>query len=458
MINKVTPTNNFDFYRVDDQHCRHSHSCCQFVPQHILNDLQMFNGVSLDTEIVPTHFGALSNEPSLSQKKIIDIQPSVHMLRATRIQAFDHLKFDPSINASIGFGAVSNDSQPTKEPKFEVYDLDGATDLKTRQGIPEYKVALLGNKALLQLPIDEWPPSAKNAYNTAQQVYKFYQSLFNRNSIDGKGMDILSAVRLRTYVVYYDHTTQASKIATDQNGQPIRIPENNAFWDGAVMAYGEGDGMIFSDFTASKDVIGHELTHGVTEHACGLAYEEQSGALNEHISDVFGAIFRQWLKEEKDPITANWLIGDDCIKDDFKDMVKTRRFGHWNALRSMSEPGNAYSVTKGNSKGVDPQPSHMNNYKTLPNTREGDNGGVHINSGILNKAFHLFATKVGGPAWETPGKIWYQTIVDANFGKVNQGQRYATFEDFRNATVNTAKKDFQGAVQALEDAWNEVGL
>lgn len=435
------PSTGFDIFRIDEQHSHHGRACCQFVPKHILDDLLMFNGESVDTDdFVPTHFGVLPTEPR--PQRIINIEPTEHMMRVIRISASTLPRHALPSLAPHMLGALA---QPQPGPNFEVYDLDGATDWPNKSRIPEYKAAISKSDPL-PLPVESWPQNAKNAHFTTSKVYEFYKTNFNRDSIDGNGMDIISAVRLRTWV-------------TDQQGKPIqRTPENNAFWDGAVMAYGEGDGMIFSDFTASQDVIGHELTHGVTEHTCGLAYENQSGALNEHISDVFGAIFRQWLKGEKDPTKANWLIGDDCISEDFKKMVKVRNFGHWNALRSMSEPGNAYDVKKGNSAGKDSQPSHMNNYKNLPNTQRGDNGGVHINSGIPNKAFHVFATSIEGPAWDKPGKIWYKTIVDADFGEIQQNGRIATFSQFRDANVKAAKELFPEESEKLVSAWAAVGL
>jgi Zn-dependent metalloprotease len=159
---------------------------------------------------------------------------------------------------------------------------------------------------------------------------------------------------------------------------------------------GDGDGRIFTDFTKSLDVIAHELAHGVTEHTAGLEYHNQSGALNESMSDVVGSLVKQWSAQQTAE-DADWLIGGEVFTPDIDA----------DALRSMKAPGTAYNNTL---LGKDPQPDHMSKFVHLPDTEEGDNGGVHINSGIPNKAFYLVAVGLGGFAWEAPGLIWYESL------------------------------------------------
>ena len=160
------------------------------------------------------------------------------------------------------------------------------------------------------------------------------------------------------------------------------------------MVFGDGDGLTFTDFTKSLDVIGHRLTHGVTEHAAGLEYHIEPGALNESMSDVIGSLVKQWsLKQTVDQ--ADWLIGAEIFTPDVQA----------DALRSMKAPGTAYDNAD---FGKDPQPDHMSRFVHLPDTEDGDFGGVHINSGIPNKAFYLVATGIGGNAWQAPGHIWYR--------------------------------------------------
>ena len=184
------------------------------------------------------------------------------------------------------------------------------------------------------------------AYDYSGDTYNFYLEIFQRNSVDGRGMRLDSTVH---YSVNY----------------------NNAFWNGTQMVYGDGDGEIFERFTKCLDVIGHELTHGVTQYEASLQYEGQAGALNESFSDVFGSMVKQYsLKQTVDE--ADWLIGAGL----FASKIKAR------ALRSMKEPGTAYDDP---TIGKDPQPSNMKDYVKT----SADNGGVHLNSGIPNKAFYL---------------------------------------------------------------------
>lgn len=451
MLKNVSgPCDSMAFVPNDRHHCQPK--MCQFVPNHIFDHLAILNGESLLDDIPPM-MGAIV-DPNAPPRKVINIQKSSQELRLQRVHASVHGALphihEPPVLGALPVGGASG-------PNFPVYDLNGATSFNDRFGVPEYKKELR-NQPLSEDDIDRWPENAKTARETAELVYKFFLDVFKRKSIDDKGMDIVSGLRVRTYVIDYSDPA-GRKFALGPNGKPIKVAENNAFWDGAIMAYGEGDNMIFQDFTLSQDVVAHELTHGVTEYTCKLQYLNQSGALNEHISDVFGIIFKQYINKMGDPNDpkTNWLIGDDCINDNFKKMVAAKKFGHWSALRSMKEPGNAYSITKGEDKGKDPQPAHMRDYLNL--REDQDNGGVHYNSGIPNKAFYLFASKVKGPAWEIPGQVWFQTIKDAKFGEIERGgERTATFKQFRDATVAAVAQLYPAHQQSLVDAWKGVGL
>jgi Zn-dependent metalloprotease len=265
---------------------------------------------------------------------------------------------------------------------------------------------------------EDGPASTDDSVNRAfvglGQTREFYKETFDRDSLDGHGM------RLSGYVHY---------------GSGY----NNAFWDGREMIFGDGDGVLFTDFTKSLDVIAHELTHAVTEFTAGLEYHNQSGALNESISDVFGSLVKQWsAKQTADQ--ADWLIGAE---------VFTPNIGG-DALRSMKEPGKAYNNP---TLGRDPQPDHMSKYAIMPDTDDGDNGGVHINSGIPNKAFYLTSVGIGGHAWEAPGHIWYASV-QASSATTN-------FQEFADTTYLKAGQLYgsQGAEQqAVLSAWKEVGI
>ena len=165
---------------------------------------------------------------------------------------------------------------------------------------------------------------------------------------------------------------------------------NNAFWDGDEMTFGDGDGVIFSGFPRSLDVVAHGLAHGVTQFTAGLIYKGESGALNEHFSDVFGTTITQWVNGET-PETADWLIGDE--------IMGPQLFGE--ALRSKRNPGAAYDNAV---LGKDPQPAtYADRY-----TGTADNGGVHLNSGIPNRAFYLAATELGSTL--LAARIWYHAL------------------------------------------------
>ncbi|AEV83535.1 peptidase M4 [Actinoplanes sp. SE50] len=256
--------------------------------------------------------------------------------------------------------------------------------------------------------------SANRAFDGFGATRSFYAEVFQRNSIDDRGM------RLEGYV---------------HRGRRY----NNAFWDGQEMVFGDGDGQVFTDFTGSLDVIAHELTHGVTEHTAGLEYHGQSGALNESISDAFGSMVKQWsLGQTADQ--ADWLIGPEV----FTPHIDA------DALRSMKAPGTAFDNKL---FGKDPQPDHMSRYVDAPDTDEGDWGGVHTNSGIPNKAFYLVAIGIGGKSWEAPGHIWYESL-KASTSK-------AQFQDFADTTYRKAEQLYgtdSREQQAVKAAWDGVGI
>jgi Zn-dependent metalloprotease len=257
-------------------------------------------------------------------------------------------------------------------------------------------------------------PSANRAFDGFGTTRSFYSEVFQRNSIDDRGM------RLQGYV---------------HRGHRY----NNAFWDGQEMVFGDGDGHVFSDFTGSLDVIAHELAHGVTENTAGLEYHGQSGALNESLSDVTGSMVKQWsLGQTADQ--ADWLIGAEV----FTPHIDA------DALRSMKAPGTAFDNKL---FGKDPQPAHMDHYLNAPDTEEGDFGGVHTNSGIPNKAFFLVATGIGGKSWEAPGHIWYESLKASNPTTQFQGFADTTFRKAEQLYGTNSREQ-----QVVAQAWAEVGI
>lgn len=222
----------------------------------------------------------------------------------------------------------------------------------------------------------------------------------------------------------------------DGAGAPVSLTVHygrdydNAFWDGRQLVFGDGDGRVFGRFTAPVDVLGHELTHAVTEHTAGLRYRDQPGALNESVSDVFAACLKQRLLGQT-AAEADWLIGAGIFLPGI----------HARALRDMAAPGTAYDDP---ALGRDPQVGHLRDYVDTAD----DNGGVHLNSGIPNRAFQLAATAIGGSTWDGAGRVWYDALVG---GAVGAGTDFA---GFAAATVAAA-----GAhAEAVRGAWAEVGV
>jgi Zn-dependent metalloprotease len=254
--------------------------------------------------------------------------------------------------------------------------------------------------------------TADEAYDGLGATYDLYSEVYGRDSIDDEGLPLAASVH------YGDDY-------------------NNAFWNGSQMVFGDGDRVLFNRFTISLDVIGHELAHGVTEDEGPLFYVTQSGALNESLSDVFGSLVKQ-KRLKQTAAKADWLIGAGLLASGV----------HGAALRSMKAPGTAYDDPR---LGKDPQPDHMTKFVRT----DRDNGGVHINSGIPNKAFYLAATSIGGHAWEKAGRIWYDTLRD------NKLRPTTTFKRFAELSVATAHRLYgAGSTEsdAVRDAWGQVGI
>ena len=207
---------------------------------------------------------------------------------------------------------------------------------------------------------------------------------------------------------------------------------DNAFWDGRGMTYGDG-GELFRPLCAALDVVAHEFTHGVTESESNLVYQGQSGALNEAVSDIFGAFIEHATKPD---VTKNWTMGEAISKG--------LQAG---TMRDFKNPAT------GN------QPAHMSNFR---NTQQ-DNGGVHINSGIINNAAFLMTAGGKNPVsnvevkfgigWEKSEKLWYRVSTEYFTQSTNFAQAAQA--------VMQAAKDIQltqNEQNIVECAWKAVGI
>jgi Zn-dependent metalloprotease len=251
------------------------------------------------------------------------------------------------------------------------------------------------------------PPVGDESVNQAATGVEGSLSLFSdlgRSSYDGKGAAVIATVH---YEQGYD----------------------NAFWDGKQLVFGDGDGQVFGSFTKPIDVCGHEFTHAVTQYTANLTYSDQSGALNESISDCFGSCVKQRALGQ-DAASADWLIGEGIFEPGVQGV----------GLRSMKAPGTAYDDPR---IGKDPQVASMSAYVHTTS----DNGGVHINSGIPNHAFYLAAVAIGGLTWEGAGRIWYAALTSGLAPDTD-------FAGFAAACIGVAGPH----AAAVRDAWSQVGV
>ncbi len=250
---------------------------------------------------------------------------------------------------------------------------------------------------------------AQAAHDGAGKVYDYFWNAFKRDAIDGRGSPMVSTV-------HYGSDPEDAE---------------NAAWIGErqQMIYGDG-GKLFKPLANALDVVGHEFTHGVTDATAGLIYQGQPGALNESYSDVFGALIDR----------ANWTIGEQVVKSPpFPVPV----------LRSLEDPslGGRYDPRDPvNSVG---QPSKMSEFARLANSRRADNGGVHVNSGIPNRAAFLVAQALGREKME---QIYFRTLTqyltpDADFG------------DAARATIRSAQELYgTNEAEAVRSAFGQVGI
>ena len=252
-------------------------------------------------------------------------------------------------------------------------------------------------------------PTIVSAHYNGGLVYDYFLNTFGWNSINGQKGNVYAFVNV-----------------ADDNGDDM----DNAFWNGAAMFYGNGNTAFNAPLAKADDVAGHEIGHGVIQNTANLEYQNESGALNESFADIYGALIDR----------ADWKIGEDIVNPA---VFPT------GTMRDMEDPNNG-----GNSYGdIGWQPKHMNEFVNLPNTPQGDNGGVHVNSGIPNHAFYLFANNpdIGKSKAE---QIYHKALTDYLV-------RSARFVDLRNGVLQAAA-DLHGAnsteVNAAAAAFDAVGI
>lgn len=275
-------------------------------------------------------------------------------------------------------------------------------------------------------------PAAVAAHYNATQVYDFYRNVMMRNSLDGRGMAIVSSVDCLDYLYDYDNGFCQTNVPV-----PAGNAWRNAAWIGTQMIYGQSfwtDGSLRS-FSEALDVVGHEMTHGVTQHTADLEYVTESGALNESYSDILGMA----IANAGQPIAAwNWRLGALINRNQ--------------PLRRMDNPSDPALAR--------PQPSHMDGFRRLPRgvrpAQANDQGFVHTNSGIHNKAaYNLFTDGTFTP--DEVSRLFYLTLT----GRLSST---STFADSRQGMLDSCQVLFQTAanlparLSAVRNAFDQVGI
>jgi Zn-dependent metalloprotease len=247
---------------------------------------------------------------------------------------------------------------------------------------------------------------ATDAHVGTETTYDYYWNVHNWNSYNNLGAPLNS-------FVHYD------------------IQFGNAFWDGTQMTYGDGDGFTFSGPLTTYDVCGHEVTHGVTEYSAGLIYNDESGALNESFSDIFGTVIEHIGK----PTTWSWLIGEECTVGN-------------TGIRSMSDPT------------IFQNPGCYNGQYWFPGA------DVHTNSGVQNHWFYILVagdTAVNdlGNAYSVAGLGWTKAEAIAFRNLSVYLTPNSDYADARFYAIQSAS-DLYGACNTemiqTANAWYAVGV
>lgn len=308
----------------------------------------------------------------------------------------------PSVSESTE--VVSNKEAENKKvstPHRLIYDAKNKTE------IPGQLVRREGDPPSGDIAVDE-------VYDRLGKVYDFFWNVYERNSIDNKGVPL-------TATVHYDKNF------------------DNTFWSGKQIVFGDGNSKVFNRFTSEIDIIAREYSHGILQNQTRLMFWEQPGALLNSIADVFASLVKQYVKNQTAD-EADWLIGAGLLNKKIKGK----------ALRSLANPGTAYNDPE--VLGKDPQPAHMRDFSS---SKEDMTGGAYYNSGIPNRAFYLVSTAIGGYSWEKAGRIWYEAICDKRL------KEKSNFVDFASLTLMIAKRLYGNnslEMNAVQRGWELVGV
>lgn len=349
---------------------------------------------------------------------------------------FEYDNLQTATGISLYSGTVEINTYQ-KSGTYYLEDVSRKLVTRDNKNTPGALLALLGfagTTSDVTSATDVWGAAAVNAQNAAVEahyasakVYDYYKDVHGRTGIDGSDGP-------GTYTSHDGST----KLVVSRVHYSSKY--NNAFWDGSKMTYGDGDGTTFRPLI-SLDICGHEMTHGVTERTANLTYSGESGALNEAISDIMGAMVERSVRGE----SANtWLVGEDVFTPATAD----------DALRYMDEPHRAAD----NGFTADDDPCHYSERYT----GTGDNGGVHINSGIVNKMFYLLAAggshhlggSMTGIGAEKAAAIVYKALTTYMTASTNFAQARAAMINASNALYGNESAESAAVAQA----WSLVGV
>jgi Zn-dependent metalloprotease len=276
-------------------------------------------------------------------------------------------------------------------------------------------ILLPGQAVMSQGDAETWDPAAVSAHANAAEVIDFLETVLLRKGIDDAGGPLISSINCVRGIGAREW--------------------RNAAWISTQMIYGQRllNGEMCS-YAISRDVVAHEIFHGVTEHTARLDCWGESGALNESYSDVFAILVTN--HENPDVATWNWEIGEelDCTGLPLRDLANPEKYGH---------------------------PAHAGDYQGLPVTLEGDWGGVHVNSTIHSKVAHVLLTARKGKknlfSPTTVAKLFYLTLTE-------HLARTSGFSDSRRGMELVARSLFRGdknkkeKVAVIASVFDEVGI
>ena len=322
-----------------------------------------------------------------------------------RARLLDHIEHSSQLRGARASKAAEVAARPgaSAHPSLDwhrsVFDSHGTKSL------PGSPVRVEGGEPAVDVAVNQ-------AYDNVGITLEFFAKVFSRKSLDNRAMRVDSSVHYGKGFV-------------------------NAMWTGKEMLFGDGDGTNILGFSQSLDIVAHELSHGVTQHAIAGGLGEvhmngrtelkgQAGALNESLSDVFATMAKQWHAKQS-VAQANWLLGEGILAPHLG-----------KAIRSLKDPGNPAHTYED-----DDQARDMSGYVA--------DGDVHANSGIPNHAFYLAATSMGGHSWERAGAIWYEAM--------HKLSSQASFADAARDTVAAASRLFgeaSGEKRAVSAAWQRV--